>query len=924
MLDARRLAVLIRKTPTGVFEDRTIDLRSAEERGGRIVVVFAGSTREYPYSTERAQILRRPTTTTLARSERIEVDGVVWNGATEIRTFTGGGQAWAHVFYETQQGETCRVYPVSRIRVVADAAADPSAADVLSYWRAVLSRLPADDPLRPPYERLTFVHPESVLARYLAGEPIESRDHGDAPIFPFRCNLSQRSAVENALTRSVSVIEGPPGTGKTETILNVIANIVVRGGSVGVVSFNNAAVDNVRDKLDALGFGHMVAGLGRNEKRQAFFAQQESRNARVAGFLAEEPPRPSPERLAELDRRLRDLQGGELRRAERRSILNAHILERRHFEQHLERHQVPELQGLPLLGRSSDRILDYLAETATDADECRAGLITRIRRYFRFGSMRGLDPGDTEVVLGLEQAYYERRIAELQAEVEQIERRLRLADFDQLAEEHRELSAEALRAALVERYNAGVRRTFSADRYRRGGDFHDFLREYPVLLSTCHSLRDSMASGFMLDHLIIDEASQVDLPAAALAMASCRNVVVVGDLRQLPHIANQAADGLAAPAPAYDYRRHNVLSSLVALYRDHLPRTLLREHYRCAPAIIGYCNKTFYDGDLVPYTIDEGDRSMIAVGTAEGNHMRRHRGGGRSNQREIDVITAEVIPAYCQGFDDRDIGIATPYRHQVNKVMDVLIREVEADTVHKFQGRQKDVVILTTVLDESRSGQTGLRFVDDPQLINVAVSRAAKRFILVTNHALLPGSRYIRDLIGYIRYHDPDNEDVVRSAVVSVFDLLYSEYSERLRPLAARLRGELTNKSEDILWTLLHEILTEDEFAHLAVTPQVLLHHLLADLSRLTPRQEAYVRRRASVDFVVYNRVTNVPVLAIEVDGFTYHENDPVQRERDALKDAILAGCELDLLRLPTTGSGEADLIRGALRSAERSSVRPP
>ena len=57
---------------------------------------------------------------------------------------------------------------------------------------------------------------------------------------------------------------------------------------------------------------------------------------------------------------------------------------------------------------------------------------------------------------------------------------------------------------------------------------------------------------------------------------------------------------------------------------------------------------------------------------------------------------------------------------------DALIDQVDADTVHKFQGRQKEVVILTTVLDETWRGRTGLRFVDDPQLINVAVSRAVE------------------------------------------------------------------------------------------------------------------------------------------------------------------------------------------------------
>ena len=100
-------------------------------------------------------------------------------------------------------------------------------------------------------------------------------------------------------------------------------------------------------------------------------------------------------------------------------------------------------------------------------------------------------------------------------------------------------------------------------------------------------------------------------------------------------------------------------------------------------------------------------------------HMRQHREGGRSNQREIDVIAEEVIPKYCRGFASTDIGVTTPYRHQVTKAAHVL-DQTEADTVHKFQGRQKQVVILTMVLDETWRGRTGPAFVDDPQLINAA------------------------------------------------------------------------------------------------------------------------------------------------------------------------------------------------------------
>jgi hypothetical protein len=67
----------------------------------------------------------------------------------------------------------------------------------------------------------------------------------------------------------------------------------------------------------------------------------------------------------------------------------------------------------------------------------------------------------------------------------------------------------------------------------------------------------------------------------------------------------------------------------------------------------------------------------------------------------------------------------------------------------------------------------------------------------------------------------------------------------------------------------------------------------------------------------VYNRVTNQPLLAIEVDGFAFHENNPAQRARDALKDEILGTYQMPLLRLPTTGSQEHRRIRQALDRAE-------
>ena len=105
-----------------------------------------------------------------------------------------------------------------------------------------------------------------------------------------------------------------------------------------------------------------------------------------------------------------------------------------------------------MLRRSSDRILDYLAESEMEHNGARPGLLRRIRKYFRYGSLRGLDPHDTNVVLRLQRAFYDKRIAELEGQLMQIEDELRRADFDRLVREHQELSIQALSAALGARY----------------------------------------------------------------------------------------------------------------------------------------------------------------------------------------------------------------------------------------------------------------------------------------------------------------------------------------------------------------------------------------------------------------------------------------------------------------------------------------
>lgn len=129
--------------------------------------------------------------------------------------------------------------------------------------------------LRDQYDALgTFAATSAACFADLAHAPIGRFHDGFPMIYPFGSNLSQMAAVNNALQNQLSVIEGPPGTGKTQTILNVIANLIIRKKTVLVTSPNVSATDNVTEKLQKDGLGFLVARLGRRDMRDEFLANQ--------------------------------------------------------------------------------------------------------------------------------------------------------------------------------------------------------------------------------------------------------------------------------------------------------------------------------------------------------------------------------------------------------------------------------------------------------------------------------------------------------------------------------------------------------------------------------------------------------------------------------------------------------------------------
>lgn len=433
-------------------------------------------------------------------------------------------------------------------------------------------------------------------------------------------------------------------------------------------------------------------------------------------------------------------------------------------------------------------------------------------------------------------------------------------------------------------------------------NWREVQKEYPIILSTTFSSLSSLQRDAVYDYIIMDEASQVSVETGALALSCAKNAIIVGDTMQLPNVVTEEDKENANAClikPEYDCANMSFLQSICKVI-PNVPQTLLREHYRCHPRIINFCNQKFYGGDLVVMTRDKGEEDVICViRTAKGNHSRSHL-----NQREIDVIKEEVLPNLS--YETDEIGIIAPYNKQVDAVKSALEEDIDVATVHKFQGREKDAIIMTTVDDVITS------FSDDPNLLNVAVSRAKSQFYLIASGNEQPKDCNISDLIAYIEYN---NGTVSASKIHSIFDYLYEQYTDARIAYLKKHKKISEYDSENLTFALLEDILKENiNMRHLNIICHLPLYMLIQDYSLLNEEESKYAANiNTHIDFLIYNRVSKQPILAIETDGYTFHKSRTSQSERDIKKDRILELYGIPLVRLSTIGSNEKKIIEDKL-----------
>lgn len=766
------------------------------------------------------------------------------------------------------------------------------------------------------YEKIDFIDDSLAVAPYLDSVKYKMRHmNSSGLIFPFGCNASQERAVNAAFENQISVVQGPPGTGKTQTILNIIANILVQGKTVMVVSNNNSATANVLEKLQKYGLAFIVAPLGKRENKENFIKEQPTIPQELFSWeISMKDTFQKKHQISVLLKELHKVFALQEEQASLKREIEDVKLEWGHFrlDNQMENDTLTAKRSV-----GSKRImklwLQYQAYSEDDViapyhflgrliEQIKWAWMTIMRKYI-LGTRHPFDKKNIQAtVLELQTLYYITRLKELNDRINEVESELKSMDANTMTSSLASLSMSLLKNTLYEKYHKEPRRVYHNVKelwlYAE-----DVCKQYPVILSTTFSARTAIPDQ-TYDYIIMDEASQVSIETGALALTCAKNAVIVGDTMQLPNVVTEEdrikLNGIFSEykvARGYNCADYSFLQSICTVLPD-VEQTLLREHYRCHPTIINFCNQRFYGGNLLIMTEDHGEENvMMAIRTVPGIHSR-----GNYNQREIDVVKEELLPELDES---EEIGIITPYNSQVDE-FNHQIPAIETATIHKYQGREKDTIIMSVVDDQITE------FSDDANLINVAISRAKKHFYLVVSGNEQERKGNISDLIDYIGYH---NMSVVDSKICSIFDYLYSHYSSERMAFLAKHKHISEYDSENLTYSLLEQILAEyPEFNHLGILCHTPLRSVIRDWSLLNEDERKYISHYSThLDFLIINHVTKKPILAIETDGYSFHSIETEQHERDLKKNHILELYGLPLLRLGTNESGEKQKIVDAL-----------
>jgi len=792
------------------------------------------------------------------------------------------------------------------------------------YNRAILiigERSPFTQGIETELKSLSEIQPDiyesTALGQWVSGNISKRESEENSPLLEvLPLNSEQRQAIQNSLENSLTIITGPPGTGKSQVVTNLLINAAWQGKKVLFASKNNKAVDVVEIRVNNLGSCPVLLRMGSGQYHTKLAEY-------LMGLLTSTSSEHDQEEF-ELDtQRYKKLEEKFLQLNEEENELIRLRNETDELDQVVEKIRKdvsPEIfEKLKNINQKQfQNAVDTLKKAVKRADKNSQGFLLglfwkfikkeryeklqeEIENFKPFASKVGIDlptvdlkNNETDklahVCKNLDTyLYFTQTIQEYFSSLKSLQKAkpLEKISIEKIAlMKNMAVNAENLWRGwlrlqptrlsnedrnLLSNYNALLKMVIDAgsDLYTKLGK--KIYREYsniskqvshllPAWAITSLSARGRIPfeAGYF-DIIVFDEASQCDIASALPLLYRAKQAVIIGDPKQLRHISGlqkgqdqqllEKHDLIPKYAQwAYSYNSLFDLASGLVSQNDIIN---LRDHHRSHSEIIEFSNQEFYEGNLrVATNYDslkflEDEKNGIRWVNVVGN-VKRPSTGGAVNEIEAKSVVREIEKLIYERNYNGSIGVVTPFRAQANLIRQLvndnndlqgklMNHDFLVDTVHKFQGDERDLMIFSPVVSKNMS-EGALSFMrNNGNLFNVAITRARAMLLVIGDQSATINCKvsYLENFAKYTQQLEGDKKKKISYTIQD----LGEEYPTVTHP-------ERVSEWEHVLYKALYN-------AGIKAIPQ-------------------YQVEKYTLDFAVFEGGRQ---LNVEVDGERYHKN---------------------------------------------------
>lgn len=282
----------------------------------------------------------------------------------------------------------------------------------------------------------------------------------------------------------------------------------------------------------------------------------------------------------------------------------------------------------------------------------------------------------------------------------------------------------------------------------------EIIKKSSVVFSTNSSSYSEVLKDFNFDVVVVDEGAQSTIPSVLIPLSKGKKFVIAGDHKQLPPtILSEKAKELSI----------SLFEKLIKKYPNK--SELLKIQYRMNEKLMEFPNREFYDGNLLSgignitlkdlgfegkSEITLSENVLVFIDTSNRNdrfEKQKKDSNSYYNRLEAEIVRKVVEEFFEVGLRKELIGIISPYDDQVDliKTFDL---EVDVKTIDGFQGREKEVIIISFVRSNIKKE---LGFLKDLRRLNVSLTRSKRKLICIGDSKTLENHETYNRFIKHVR-----------------------------------------------------------------------------------------------------------------------------------------------------------------------------